>query len=280
MELATVRSGGRIAYGVVQGDSLANLSAVLDAPTLRAALGSPGLGAFEELARHAPQLALAEVDWLPVVPDPAQIFCVGLNYEEHRAETGRPTVEHPTIFLRMASTLVGHDQPVLRAAISDSYDYEGELAVVIGTGGRRIRPENAMGHVAGYVPFNDVSVRDWQYHTSQFTPGKNFPTTGCIGPRLVTADQVGDLRELTLETRLNGERVQHARLGEMIFFVDEVISYLSQFCELQPGDVIATGTPAGIGARRDPPLFMRAGDVVEVEIAKVGLLRNPIVDEW
>ncbi len=268
---------GRATYGRVMGGRVSDVGAEPDVPPdLRAALAA---GALEVIAARASQEhELAAISPLPVIPRPSKILCVGHNYETHRLETGRAKAQHPSIFTRFADTLVGNGASLLRPRISTMFDYEGELAVVIGEGGRNIAESDAMRYVAGFSCFNDASVRDWQWHTSQFTPGKNFPNTAALGPWLVTPQEIGDLGAMTLTTRLNGAVVQQARLEEMIFPVSKIIAYVSVFTELSPGDVIATGTPGGVGAKREPPRWMAPGDVVEVEISEVGLLRNGICD--
>lgn len=216
---------------------------------------------------------------LPVVPNPGKILCVGLNYATHVAETGREQKEHPAIFTRWADTLIADGEPLLRPAETDRFDYEGELAVVIGKGGRRIRRADAMAHVAGYAIFNDATARDWQRHNIQFTPGKNFPGTGAFGPTLVTADEVADIGAQRVQTRLNGELVQDQPVSDMIWDIAFIIEYCSTFTQLEPGDVIATGTPGGVGDKRKPPLYMKAGDRVEVSIGTLGKLANPVIAE-
>jgi 2-keto-4-pentenoate hydratase/2-oxohepta-3-ene-1,7-dioic acid hydratase in catechol pathway len=206
-------------------------------------------------------------------------MCVGHNYEEHRLETQRDPTAHPSVFLRQAESLLGAGQPMLRPIESTQLDFEGELAIVIGKGGRRIREEDAWSHVAGVACFNEGSVRDWQRHTGQFTPGKNFPRTGAFGPAMVTLDELPADRVLELWTRVNGQVVQHAHTDQMIFPVPTQIAYISTFATLVPGDVIVTGTPGGVGARRNPPLWLQPGDRVEVEISHVGLLVNPVEQE-
>ena len=222
---------------------------------------------------------LERLTFQPVVADPGKILCVGVNYVAHRSETGRSESKYPVIFTRFAESQVGHLQAILRPPESVALDYEGELAVIIGAAGRRIGRADAGRHIAGYACYNDATVRDWQRHTHQFTPGKNFPTTGAFGPWMVTADEIADVGRLTLRTRLNGETVQEASVADLIFDVPELIAYISTFTQLQPGDVIVTGTPGGVGDRRTPPLYMRAGDRVEVEIDGIGILANPVVDE-
>jgi len=231
------------------------------------------------IAGRRPEFTEADVVLLPVIPDPGKILCVGLNYETHRAETKRPDAKHPTIFTRFGDTQIAHLQPILMPRVSDHLDYEAELAVIIGSGGRYIAEENALDHVAGYACYNDATIRDWQRHTIQFTPGKNFPSTGAFGPQLVTPDEVGDYTALRITGRLNGEVMQDARLSDLIFPIARLISYCSSFTPLRPGDVILTGTPGGVGDRRDPPIFMKPGDTFEVDIPGVGLLVNMVGKE-
>ena len=279
MKFASYSVNGRPTWGVATDRGLIAL-ACDGARTLREAIVA---GRLQELGKGAEgktaEVGRADVTFLPVIPDPAKIFCVGLNYETHRQETGRAVVGHPTIFTRFADTQSGHDGEIVLPRVSTMLDFEGELAVIIGKGSRAIAHADAWDHVAGYACYNDASIRDWQNHTHQYTPGKNFPTTGPFGPWLVTPDEVGEIGPQTIETRLNGETVQSATLGDMIFPIPTIIAYISAFTPLSPGDVIATGTPGGVGFKREPQLFMKAGDVVEVEIEKVGLLRSRIVAE-
>ena len=250
------------------------------APTLR---GLFAAGALSEAARvaseAAPDVELSAVTFAPVIPDPDKIICVGLNYRDHVTETGRSVTVKPALFARFAGSQVGHLQPLVRPEVSEEFDYEGELAVVVGTAGRHIPPERALAHVAGYACYNEGSVRDWQRHTSQFLSGKTFAGTGGFGPWLVTTHEIPDPSRLTLETRLNGEVVQRTSTGLMITPVPALIAYISTILPLLPGDVIATGTPAGVGAKRTPPRWMKPGDVAEVEISGIGTLRNPVIAE-
>lgn len=232
--------------------------------------------AADYVAGRKAEFTEADVTLLPVIPDPAKILCVGLNYASHKAETKRPDVKHPTIFTRFADSQIAHKQPILKPRVSDALDWEAELAVVIGRGGRYISQEDAFGHVAGYACYNDATIRDWQRHTFQFTPGKNFPSTGAFGPQLVTPDEVGELGAIRIQGRLNGEIMQDATLADLLFPIDVLVSYCSHFTPLQPGDVILTGTPGGVGDRREPPVYMKSGDVFEVEIDRVGLLTNRV----
>lgn len=281
MKLATFRISGSATWGIIEGEEAIDLGAVLRGrlPDLKSAIAAgalPGLGAHAQQAQRYP---LSAIEWLPVIPNPDKILCVGLNYETHRKETGRSEVDNPTIFARYANSQTGHLADIVRPRVSSDLDFEGELAVIIGKPGRYITRADALGHVAGYACYNDGSVRDWQRHTHQFTPGKNFPDTGAFGPWMVTPDELDDLGPLRLQTRVNGQVVQDARIGQMIFDVPRQIEYCSSFTRLEPGDVIATGTPGGVGAKREPPLWLKPGDTVEVEIDKVGLLRNGVADE-
>ena len=223
--------------------------------------------------------ALAGVRFAPPVPRPGAIWCVGLNYEDHRLETGKARAEHPTLFMRFPVCLVGHGEAILRPRVSEKLDYEGELAVVIGKTGRHIPEAEALEYVAGYACFDDASVRDYQAHSTQFGPGKNFYRTGGFGPWIVSADEIPDPQALAIETWLNGEVVQQSHTSRMTYPVRELVSYLSRITPLLPGDVIATGTPSGVGMARKPPLYLKPGDLVEVEIERVGILRNPIAAE-
>ena len=222
-----------------------------------------------------------EIKFLPVIPDPEHIFCIGTNYADHLQEAidaglPRSKTEHPPLFLRFSDTLVGHDQPLFKSPQVKQLDYECELAVIIGKQGRYITEERALSHVAGYSCFNEASARDWQFHTTQITPGKNFFGTGGFGPWLVTADEIPDPQKLQIATRLNNVTMQDANTKDMIFNVAQIISYVSNLVDLKPGDVIASGTPSGVGFSRDPQVFMNTGDVCEIEIERIGILRNVI----
>ena len=279
MKFATFRVGNTTSWGLVQGDDILDVGAVLRFADLRAAIAAGALEQAAGAAAEAKRYPLASITWLPVIPEPGKILCVGLNYETHRKETGRSEVEHPTIFARFANSQTGHLADIPRPKVSTDLDYEGELAVIIGRPGRYIARGEAMGHVAGYACYNDASVRDFQRHTHQFTPGKNFPGTGAFGPCLVTPDEMGEIGPQRLQTRVNGEVVQDALLSQMIFDLPRQIEYCSSFTRLEPGDVIVSGTPGGVGAKRVPPLWLKPGDTVEVEIDKVGLLRNGVSAE-
>ena len=281
MKFASFSNQGVSSWGVVENGYIVDVGAKLRGrfANLREAIGADALALAAGATQDAERLRLDSVKLRPVIPDPAKILCVGLNYETHRRETGRPESEHPTIFTRYPDSLIAHGENIILPHVSTMLDYEGELAIIIGKGGRYIRRENALQHVAGYTCHNDATLRDWQRHTSQFTPGKTFPGTGPLGPYLVTPEVITDLDAVTLETRLNGVVVQSANIGQMIFSVSELIEYISSFTPLAPGDVIASGTPGGVGFKREPPLFMKAGDRVEVDISGVGLLINGVANE-
>lgn len=280
MKLVSYSVDGRPTYGAVVGE------AVVEIPPLRPGLPATLKGALrlgveaiaEALAGAADAggPAFDDLDLLPVVPDPGKVICAGVNYADHRSETGRQQADYPTLFVRFADSQVGHEHPVAVPDVSTALDYEGELAVVIGEPAYKVPAGEALTHVAGYACFDDFTVRDFQRHSSQFTPGKNFIGVGSFGPWLVTADEIADVEALHLETRVNGETRQSAQVSDMIFSIPELIAYVTTFTRLDTGDVVVTGTPGGVGFFRDPPLLLRSGDVVEVEIDHVGLLRTPI----
>lgn len=282
MRLASSIHRGREGFGQVVEGGVVDAVPRLDGryPTLRAALAA---GALAEVRRATEGASadhgLAEVTWLPPIPHPEKILCVGVNYVAHREETGRSESEFPTLFTRFANTQVGHEQPLVRPRVSTELDYEAELAVVIGKPAHHVRREDALGVVAGYSCYQDATLRDWQRHTSQFTPGKNFLGTGGFGPWIVTTDEIPDSSRLTLVGRLNKVEMQRATTDLLIFDIPALIAYITTFTELVPGDVISTGTPGGVGSKRAPPVWLKPGDVFEVEISGVGVLRNPVVDE-
>lgn len=280
MKLVSFRKDGRDSYGLIAaGGGVIDAGRRLGAatPTLRAVLAQGKLDALRGMAGGGADFAPDEVEMLPPIPEPEKILCIGLNYKSHVAETGRDLPAQPSVFARLTNTLVPDGGAFFKPKVSDHFDYEGELAMVIGKPGRYISEANALSHVAGYSCFNDGSLRDYQKHS--VTAGKNFLRTGGFGPWIVTADAIGNPEDLELTTRLNGQVVQHSNTSLLIYSLAKIISYISEFTPLEPGDVIATGTPEGVGARRTPPLWMKAGDTVEVEIAGIGILRNPIKAE-
>lgn len=268
------RPDGTPSFGRVDDVKVADLGALETAAYL-----TDGLDANLAALTPTAEYPRSSVDLLPLIPNPGKILCIGLNFANHVAETGREQKGFPAVFTRWADTLVAAGEPLVRPLESTRFDYEGELAVVIGKRGRRIPREQAMAHIAGYAIFNDASVRDWQRHNIQFTPGKNFPNTGAFGPELVTPDEVADITALRVQTRLNGELVQDQPISDLIWDIPFLISYCSTFTTLRPGDVIVTGTPGGVGDKRTPPLYMKAGDTVEVRIGSIGNLVNPVVDD-
>lgn len=276
MRFISFETAGRSSWGRVEGNEVLDLGAVPGAAAdLKAAIAAGELGQ----ASDAPRLQRTSVRLLPVIPNPSKILCVGHNYESHRVETGRDKTRHPSIFTRFADTLVSADDPIIRPKASSDLDFEAELAVVIGRGGRNIPEDEAMQHIAGYSCFNDASLRDWQWHTRQFIPGKNFPGTAPFGPELVTPDEIDNLDAVEVKSVLNGEEMQSATLDHMLFTIPTIIAYISAFTPLAPGDVIATGTPGGVGAKRTPPVWLKAGDTMEVHISGVGSIISQVVDE-
>jgi 2-keto-4-pentenoate hydratase/2-oxohepta-3-ene-1,7-dioic acid hydratase in catechol pathway len=278
MKLLSFSAEGNDYFGALSGDGIVTLNDKIGQPSLRAALAAGMLDAISKIAKEAnPDRKLADIKFRPLIPQPNKILCAGVNYRSHAAEVGRELPKQPSMFIRFADTLVGHDGEMIRPKISDNFDYEGELTLVIGKGGRHIPAEHALDHVAGYTIFVDGSVRDYQKFS--VTSGKNWPGTGPLGPWLVTADEIPDPSKLTLTTRLNGVQVQHSGTDKLIYSIPQIIAFCSDFTALSPGDVIATGTPEGVGHSRKPPLWMKPGDTLEVEITGIGILRAHIVDE-
>lgn len=282
MKFVSYLLAGREGWGAVRGDRIVPLAQRTGSADLATFIGSESFAQREGLANAGQaELALADVTLLPVIPRPEKIVCAVRNYMDHHKEVlaagmQRELSEQPPIFLRVWRSQVGHDQPLIRPRVSESLDWEGELAVIIGKPGRDIPEDRAYEHVAGYSIYNDASVREWQFHAKQIASGKNFEGTGAFGPWMVTADEIAPGQPLKLTTRLNGEVVQDSHTGHMIFPTERLISYASTIFTLVPGDVIVTGTPAGVGWSRKPPRFMKAGDVCEVEIERIGVLRNPV----
>ncbi|SEH55117.1 fumarylacetoacetate hydrolase family protein [Tardiphaga sp. OK245] len=281
MKLASFQIGGKPTWGVIEGDDALDVGALLGDrfPDLKSVIAADALSVVREASGKAKRVPTADITWLPVIPNPDKILCIGLNYEMHRKETGRAEVDNPTVFGRFANSQTGHLTNIIRPKVSTHLDFEGELAIIIGKPGRYISQADAWSHIAGYACYNEGSVRDFQRHTHQFTPGKNFPETGGFGPWMMTPDELGDVAPLRLQTRVNGQVVQDATIDQMIFDIPRQIEYCSSFTRLEPGDVIATGTPGGVGAKRTPPLWLKPGDIVEVEIDRLGVLRNGVADE-
>jgi len=280
LKIASFKQGARASYGIVHTDGIIDCGSRLkEFPDLRSILAAGAVNLIRGLENMDPDIAIDDIQWLPPIPRPDKILCIGINYRAHIKEMGRETPEYPWVFVRFANSIVGHGTPIVRPNASDHFDFEGELAVVIGQGGRHIPAANALAHVAGYTCFNDGSVRDFQNHSSQFTAGKNFTASGSCGPWMVVAEPAIDPNDFSLSTRLNDTVMQAAPVSDLCFDIPALIQYCSTFTELAAGDLIVTGTPGGVGAARKPPVWMRPGDTLEVDIAGVGLLRNTVIAE-
>jgi len=287
MKLLSYSYDNKESWGAVVGDGVVDLQKALAGkyPTLADFIASADYARRDEiLGGKAAEVPLAAITYLPVIPRPEKIVCLVRNYMDHHKEViaaglQRELADFPPIFLRVWRAQVGHNQPLVRPHVSESFDWEGELAVIIGKGGRHIPKDQAMDHIAGYSIYNDGSIREWQFHAKQIAAGKNFMGTGPFGPWMVTKEEIADPANLRLEVRLNGKVMQSSNTGNLIFDIPTIISYASDIFDLVPGDVMVTGTPAGVGWSRKPPIFMKPGDVCEVEIEKIGVLRNPVVQE-
>lgn len=296
MRLVTFSNGDEVRSGLLEGDRLLDVVAAAEAlGTSPRHLGSVQsiidggdearddldelVAAADGAAGEPYRVDAAAVELLPPLPRPPKFICVARNYGAHAAEAKKELLDYPNLFVRFSQTLVGDRAEVMRPFVSDELDWEGELAFVIGRGGRHIAEEDAYDHIFGYSIFNDVTVRDYQFRVPQFVGGKNFDTSGPFGPSLVTADEVPDPLALDLEVRVNNDVVQSANTGEMLFKIPFLVAHISEFVSLEPGDVIATGTPAGVGFVRKPPRFLVPGDVMTVSITGLGELKNPVVQE-
>lgn len=277
MRLASFRHRKHLGFGVVEGDGVIDISAHFPGITLRGLLSEPER--IRDASAHGELFPSGAIEWLPPITDPGRIFCVGRNFKRAMATLGLERPDYPILFTRFASSHVGHCQSIVRPAVSEQFDYEGELCVVIGKAGRHIAEDDAFEHVAGYSCYNDGSVRDFQRHTSQDTPGKNFWRSGAVGPWIVTRDEIADPAELSLKTILNGETVQSDRLDDLLFTVPKLLAYLSRIAPLEPGDLIALGTPLGSAINSNPQRWLRPGDEVSVVIDRIGTLTNRVVDE-
>jgi 2-keto-4-pentenoate hydratase/2-oxohepta-3-ene-1,7-dioic acid hydratase in catechol pathway len=269
------RPDGTPSWGIAKEEGVIDLGHL--APSLKHALWATA--SLAEQAARKPDHRLADIRFLPPIPDSDKILCVGLNYMTHIKEGGREPPKKPVIFTRTPSSQVGHNEPIIRPNASETFDYEGELAVVIGARCRHVPRAKAAEVIAGFSCYNEGSVREFQRHSAQFIPGKNFWRSGAFGPWIVTPEEMGDVTRQTLMTRLNGREVQHATIDDLQFDIPSLIEYCSTFTELLPGDVIVTGTTGGVGAYHTPPLWMKPGDTVEVEISGIGVLRNPVAAE-
>lgn len=278
MKLASYKVNDTLSYGLVVNEGVIDLGHRLPHASLLAALKANALEAIRALSTALPDHRLEDVTLLTPLPDVENLICIGRNYKGHVAEANLKLPDFPSTFIRIKSSVVAHDQALVCPRVSSDFDYEGELAVIIGKGGRHIRREDALSHVMGYSIFMDGSIRDYQMGHC-LTVGKNFFATGSFGPWLVTADEVGDPTQLQLSTRLNHIEVQHTQTDDLIFDIPDLIRYISSWMPLSAGDVISTGTPEGVGFTRKPPLWLKPGDTLEVEISRIGLLRNTVIAE-
>lgn len=283
MRLATFRGpGGKPEPGVVRGGELVGLAAAGFADMRAVAGAGDAQARIEAYLLDPPRdaiFALAQVRLMAPVPRPGKLFCIGLNYRDHAAETGMQIPEVPTVFVKLPTAVIGPEEPIVLPKASTRPDYEAEFAFVIGRGGRHIRREAWREHVFGYTILNDVSARDVQMATTQWTMGKGFDTFAPMGPYLVTADEIADPHALDIRLKLNGAVMQSSNTRNLIFGVPELVEYLSSVCTLEPGDVVSTGTPGGVGFARKPPVYLKAGDRVEIEVDGLGVLGNPVVGE-
>lgn len=281
MKLCSYRVAGRDRYGAMTGAGIVDLSGRIGDryPSLVALLRDGGVEAARKASAGAhADLTANEVEFLPLTIEPVSIFCVGVNYKDHRQETGREGEKYPSAFAKLRQSLVGHNQPLVRPAASQAFDFEAEYAVVIGRDARNVSEANALDHVAGYTILNDGTIRNYQYEHGVFQ-GKNFWHTGAVGPCMVTRDTAPSWPDTVVETRLNGQVMQHATVDDLIMGVPALVAYFSRQTMLHPGDMIATGTPGGVGHRRKPPVYLKPGDMLEMEITGIGVLRNPVIDE-
>ena len=268
-------------FGISDDKNITDLTGkIKGANTLKELIANKGISESKEYAKkNSGNISLDQIQYLPVIPNPGKIICVGLNYSEHVKETGRTVEQNPVIFLRVPESQTAHKQPIQKPKVSTHLDYECEMAVIMDEAGKHIDPKDALKHIIGYSCYNESTVREWQRHTRQFGMGKNFEKTGSFGPHMVLAEDINNYKNLTIETRLNGEVMQNAKLSQLIFDIPILISYVSKAMAWRAGDVLVTGTPGGVGFKRNPPVFMKPGDNVEIEITEIGTLSNTIKDE-
>ena len=268
-------------FGISDGKNITDLTGKINgANTLKELISNKGIEEAKQYAKKNPgDISLDKIEYLPVIPNPGKIICVGLNYSEHVKETGRTVEQNPVIFFRVPESQTAHKQVIQRPKVSESLDYECEMAVIMDEAGKHIDPKDALKHIIGYSCYNECTVREWQQHTRQFGMGKNFEKTGSFGPHMILAENIPDYTKLTIQTRLNGKVMQDAKLSQLIFDIPSLISYISKAIPWRAGDVLVTGTPGGVGFKRKPPIFMKDGDKVEVEISEIGVLSNIIKDE-
>ena len=281
MKFVSFLQNNQAKFGISDGKNITDLTGKINGSnTLKELISDKAIQKAKEYAKKNPgNISIEKIEYLPVIPNPGKIICVGLNYSEHVKETGRTVEQNPVIFLRVPESQTAHKQPIQRPKVSTSLDYECEMAVIMGEGGKHIKTEDALKHIVGYSCYNECTVREWQQHTRQFGMGKNFEKTGSFGPYMVLAENIPDYTKLKIQTRLNGKVMQDAKLSQLIFDIPTLISYVSKAVPRRAGDVLVTGTPGGVGFKRKPPIFMKEGDQVEVEISEIGILSNIIKDE-
>ncbi len=281
MKFVSFLQNNQAKFGISDGKNITDLTGKINGSnTLKELISDKAIQKAKEYAEKNPgNISIEKIEYLPVIPNPGKIICVGLNYSEHVKETGRTVEQNPVIFLRVPESQTAHKQPIQRPKVSTSLDYECEMAVIMGEGGKHIKTEDALKHIVGYSCYNECTVREWQQHTRQFGMGKNFEKTGSFGPYMVLAENIPDYTKLKIQTRLNGKVMQDAKLSQLIFDIPTLISYVSKAVPWRAGDVLVTGTPGGVGFKRKPPIFMKEGDQVEVEISEIGILSNIIKDE-
>ena len=268
-------------FGIIENNLITDLTGKIGAASnLKELIKIKKIKEAKEYAKSNPgSIKTEEIEYSPLIPNPGKIICVGLNYIEHAKETNRTIEENPVIFHRFPESQTAHMQAIQRPSVSKSLDFEGEMAVIMDEGGKHIKSEEALKHVVGFSCYNESTIREWQRHTRQFGMGKNFENTGRFGPHMVLAEDIPDYKSLTIETRLNGEVMQNAKLSQLIFDLPILISYVSKAMSWRAGDVLVTGTPGGVGSKRNPPVYMKPGDNVEVEISNIGVLSNTVEDE-
>ena len=268
-------------YGIIKNKIITDLTDKINgAKSLKELIEKKNISKAKVFATQNPgNIKLEEIDFLPVIPNPGKIVCVGLNYNDHAKETGRKVEKNPVIFFRVPESQTAHNSQIIKPKVSNFLDFECEMAVIMGNTEKHIKEENAFKNIIGYSCYNDSTVRDWQQHTSQFGMGKNFQSTGSFGPHLVLSEDIPDYKKLEIQTRLNGKVMQKAKLSQLIFDLPFLISYISKAIPWRAGDVLVTGTPGGVGFKRNPPIYMKDGDKVEVEISKIGILSNYIKEE-
>jgi len=268
-------------FGISDGKTITDLThQISEAKDLKELILKNGIEKAKKYAKENPgKINFDEIKFLPTIPNPGKIICVGLNYADHVDEIGLTNQKNPTIFLRVTESQTAHKEIIQKPEVSKYLDYECELAVIMGEGGKNIKPDDAFKYIVGYSCYNECTIRDWQEHTSQFTMGKNFEKTGSFGPWMALAEDIPDYTKLTIETRLNGKTMQKAKLSQLIFNIPNLISYISKAMPWKAGDVLVTGTPGGVGFKRKPPIYLKDGDDVEVEISNIGILLNKVKNE-